>query len=163
VANEPAMLAGDGEALHQMRIAVRRLRAAIATFAEVVSDGERQRITAGLKWIIGKLSPARDLDVLFAEVLEPLRARDPDAPGLAALERDLAGRRARAYGAARRAVSSDRFRTLVLDTAAWIEAGGWTRGGDLKRLRREEPATVLAIEQLGRRRRKLRKRGKRLR
>jgi len=163
VASQPAMLAGDGEALHQMRIAVRRLRAAIATFADVVTDGERQRITAGLKWIIGKLSPARDLDVLFAEVLEPLRARDPEAPGLALLERDLEGRRARAYGVARRAVSSERFRTLAFDTAAWIEAGAWTRGGDLNRLRREEPAAVLAADQLGRRRRKLRKRGKRLR
>ena len=40
MANEPSMCAGQAESLHQMRIGLRRLRAAIAIFADVVDDDE---------------------------------------------------------------------------------------------------------------------------
>src|SRR5262249_47451117 len=53
IANEPGMLRGDGEALHQMRIALRRLRAAISTFSDVVTDAECDRLKGELKWATG--------------------------------------------------------------------------------------------------------------
>ena len=64
IADEPAMIAGDVEALHQMRVALRRLRAAISAFSNVVADSEWRGIKAELRWITGELGPARDLDVL---------------------------------------------------------------------------------------------------
>ena len=69
IANEPAMCAGQAEALHQMRIGLRRLRAAIAIFAAVVGDEDLRKIKAELKWITRELGPARDLDVFAADVL----------------------------------------------------------------------------------------------
>ena len=77
IANEPAMIAGDVEALHQMRIALRRMRAAISAFSTVVADSDWQRIKSELRWITGELGPARDLDVFVAEVLVPLRSQNP--------------------------------------------------------------------------------------
>src|SRR5262245_26603537 len=38
VANQPVMLDGDSEGLHQMRVAVRRLRAAISLFSDMLPD-----------------------------------------------------------------------------------------------------------------------------
>jgi inorganic triphosphatase YgiF len=164
VANESVMPGGDSEALHQMRIALRRLRAAISTFSEVLADNECERIKGELKWITGELGAARDLDVFVAEVLTPLRQQNPKQPGLGALNRDIEGRRTRAHNSAAEAVRSQRFRTLVLDTAQWLEAGPWTKDNDdLRRLRRHQPVAALAADELARHQRKIRKKGKSLR
>jgi len=77
IANEPAMCAGHAEALHQMRIGLRRLRAAIAIFDDVIADDDLKKVKAELKWITRELGPARDLDVFAADVLAPLRASQP--------------------------------------------------------------------------------------
>jgi inorganic triphosphatase YgiF len=163
LANEPAMVGGDGEALHQMRIALRRLRAAITTFSSVVEDSQCERIKGKLKWIARELSPARDLDILVAEVLTPLRQQHPEEPGIAGLCRDFRRRRARAYRTAVAAVRSQRFRTLVLEVAEWIETGPWSQDDDdLLALRRAQPITVLAAQELARRRKKMKKRAQSL-
>ena len=163
-ANEPAMLRHDAEALHQMRIALRRMRAAISAFATIVADNESERIKAELRWITAELGPARDLDVFISEVLAPLRAQNTGEAGLADICRNFERRRARAYRDAAEAIRSSRFRMLCLDVGEWVEAGPWARDDDdLLRLRREQPITVLACEELARRRNKIRKKGKTLR
>ena len=62
LANRPLMLDGDPEGLHQMRVATRRLRAALRLFEQVVpTDAEALR--AELKWLATSLGAVRDLDV----------------------------------------------------------------------------------------------------
>lgn len=164
VANEPAMLRGDGEALHQMRIGLRRLRAAILTFSSVVGDSHCDRLKSELKWLTRDLSPARDLDVLTAEVLTPLRRQHPGEAGVADLCRTIQMRRTRAHKSAAAAVRSRRYRALALDISEWIETGPWSENDDdLVELRRAQPVAMLAAEELARRRKKLRKRAKSLR
>ena len=80
-----------------------------------------------MKWITGELGPARELDVFIKGVVTPATAGKSQQPGVATLTRDLRRKRREAFGRARSAIESDRFRMLVLDTAAWIEAGDWTR------------------------------------
>ena len=63
------MLARDETALHQMRVALRRLRAAISLFSVVVGDDRASGIKAELRWIAQELGPARDLDTLLSEVI----------------------------------------------------------------------------------------------
>jgi inorganic triphosphatase YgiF len=158
LANESSMLSGASEPLHQMRIALRRLRAALSTFSIVMADGAYGRIKSDLRWISAELSPARDLDVLVAEVLTPLRQQHPADPGVAVIWRNVQARRARAHKSAAAAVRSARFRALVLDATEWIEAGPWTKDpDDLLRLRREQPIAILAAQELGRRRKQIRK------
>ena len=72
IVNEPAMSKGQAEGLHQMRIGLRRLRAAIAIFGDVVADEQQEKIEAELKWITRELGPARDFDVLVTDVLNEL-------------------------------------------------------------------------------------------
>ena len=57
---------------------LRRLRAAISIFADVVAESGEDRIKAELKWITQELGPARDLDVFAADVLKPLQAAHPE-------------------------------------------------------------------------------------
>ena len=49
IVNEPGMCAGDAQSLHQMRIGLRRLRAAIAANDEIETDSEQGRIKDELK------------------------------------------------------------------------------------------------------------------
>jgi CHAD domain-containing protein len=107
--------AGQAEALHQMRIGLRRLRAAIAIFADVVGDEDLAKIKAELKWIAGSLG-LRDLDVFATDVLAPLRASHPEDEGLPRPSR-IRGMRAMAYASAAGAVQSSRFRAAMLDLA----------------------------------------------
>ncbi len=125
MANEPSMCAGHTESLHQMRIGLRRLRAAIAIFADVVADENLAKIKTELEWITQELGPARDLDVFDAEVLSPLRTSHPEDEAIAAAHGDLQQKRMAAYARAAAAAQSSRFHAAVLDLAEWIETGSW--------------------------------------
>jgi triphosphatase len=160
VANAPAVRRGRPEALHQMRIGLRRLHAGIVLFGDVLAGEELDTITDKLRWIAQELGPARDLDVFAADVIEPLRVAHPDDAELAAAQRDFVARRAAAYARAIGAVSSHRFRKTLLDVAAWIETGAWGA-----RDREQAPSLVAdyAARVLSRLRRKVKKRGRKLR
>ena len=156
--NEGAMLTGDREALHQMRIAMRRLRAALAVFSAVVSDRSFHRIKAELRWLSSSLGPARDLDVFLTEVLVPFRHQHSKAPGAVAIYSDFLDRRRTAYEDAAAAVRSRRFHSLVDDTRVWIESGPWTTLHDeSRRIGRERPIATHAAAELARLRRKLKR------
>jgi len=70
IVNEPGVCAGDAQSLHQMRIGLRRLRAAIVAFETIAADAQQDRIRDELKWITNELGPARDLDVFEADILQ---------------------------------------------------------------------------------------------
>ena len=79
------------------------------------------------------------------------------------LSRDFAERHEAALARAQNAVKSARFRALTLEVAAWLETGEWAKPqDDLVRDRGDLPIEVAAAEQLNRRRKKIRKRGKAL-
>ncbi len=158
IVNEPAMCRGHAEALHQMRIGLRRLRAAISIFDDVVADQDQERIKAELKWITQELGPARDLDVFAADVLKPLLAAHPADEKVAATHRDLEERRAAAYARAAGSARSDRFRNAVLDLVEWVEVGCWSVDDDEERkVRRTRPVAEHAKRKLARLRKRVKK------
>jgi len=160
VANEPATKTRDVEALHQMRVALRRLRAAMSLFSDIVSDNRIDAIKTELRWLAREFGPARDLDTLFIEVLKPLRKQHANEPGFVSIGKMFARKRLKSYRQAQEAVQSARFLTLVLDTAEWVEAGPWSKSEDPPmRARREMPIEIYAAEQLSQRRKKIRRRG----
>ena len=62
-ANGPAVEYFDSEGVHQMRVGLRRIRAAISLFGELLGDRQTKRIKSELKWLTGELAPAREFDV----------------------------------------------------------------------------------------------------
>jgi triphosphatase len=82
VGNESAVRMGDAEGVHQMRVGLRKLRAAISVFAELLDDGQTERIESEIIWITGELGSARDLDVYIKTRIEPLRKLRPRKRGL---------------------------------------------------------------------------------
>lgn len=144
------------EAVHQLRVAVRRLRSAISTFKKVVDDKAAEEINRELKWLARACDEARDLDV-FAEANARLADPTLDLSALAPL---VEAARARGHAKACAAVASGRFRDLVLETTAWVETGDWLTGGGKSAARRRDlPAAQFAAKALDRRRKAVMKRG----
>jgi triphosphatase len=161
IGNEPAVLKDDAEGVHQMRIGLRRLRTAISLFAPLLEDPQTERIKAGLKWFTAELGPARELDVLIARAVKPVRQRRSGWDDIPKLSQQFAGQRVAALAHAREAIASERYRLLKIEIAAWLETGQWAAPqDDLVRDRGELPIEIFAAEQLSLRRRKLRKRAK---
>jgi len=127
VDNESAVREGDSEGVHQMRVGLRKFRAAISIFSELVNDSQTKAIKGELIWMTNELGPARDLDVYIKTTVEPLEKLRPKKRGLREFADDLVSRRKAAFKKIKDAVDSPRYRSLILDTLQWIEAGDWLK------------------------------------
>ena len=163
VGNTVALQRHDSEALHQMRVGIRKLRAAISLFKDMLAGPQTEAIKAELKWITAELGPARELDVFVERVVKPVGQRKARGSGMGAVVKDFQDERAGAIERAGQAVASARFRRLTLDVAAALESGDWTRRKDkLRHTMRQRPVAAAAADELQRRSRKIRKEGARL-
>jgi triphosphatase len=96
-----ALLSEEPEFLHQLRVGLRRLRAALRAFRTILPRKETRRLTRALRKLSPKLGTARDWDVLVARL-------EADG-GSAGLLHKAGARRATARRAARRTIVSKRF------------------------------------------------------
>jgi triphosphatase len=125
-ANEAAALDGrDPEGVHQLRVAIRRLRSAFSTFGHLLERTERTRLADGAKRVVDRFGPARDWDVFCTELLPPVRAARPDDPDLARLLEAAEVERQRGYEAVRAEIGSHVYTRYLLELRLWIEASGW--------------------------------------
>ena len=143
----------DGEALHQARVAIRRLRAAFSMFKSVAVGSDADKARAELKWLSDRLGAARDLDVFVAERLKTANLRRPSAPGFDALQKAIAARREEATAELTKALHSERFRVLLITVGRCVQAGEWLQpardspaeaGGSFDAFARQECARRLA-------------------
>jgi CHAD domain-containing protein len=105
---------GDVEAIHRLRVATRRLRAALRMLREVAPSDQAESAADELGWLCGAIGAVRDLDVL-AQLLEE-RATRLEAAFIRALEPlSVTIRRQRATEQERliAALDSERYRGLV--------------------------------------------------
>ena len=155
-ANELAVRQGHPEGIHQIRVGLRRLRAALSLFKDMLQGRETDRLKSELKWLTEQFGPARDADVLLSQTVAPYVERHPDRREFEVFARDLERQRSAGFAKALAAVESDRFRRLLPDCALWLIDGEWRNNGDdLKRALRERPARRFAQEELARRTRKI--------
>ena len=158
--NETAVLEGDAEGVHQMRVGLRRLRAAMSLVREMLSDSQSQAIRAELKWLTEQLGPARDIDVFVRDSVAPLAKA---AGGMTVLKKDMERQRDEAFAYARLAVAGERYRRLILAVALWLANGNWGSSEDLmQRAHRERPVLSFAGETLTTRTRKVLKKARKL-
>jgi CHAD domain-containing protein len=112
-----APLAAEGndgpEPVHQMRVAVRRLRSAIKVFGPAVGCPPVDAADAGLKALASRLGPTRDWDVFVTETGAKVGAAFPDGRHLNRL-----------LGAAER-----RRRACHAELRAWLQGAGFRQLG----------------------------------
>lgn len=155
-ANHAATCRGGHVALHRMRIALTRLRAAISFFSPMLADAERVHLKRELKWLNAHLGAARDIDIAI-ELLKQTRHRistDSDVPAWET-------KRAESRRQLTLALRSHRYRRLIADLSAWVENGPWTRRRALAK-RRDTGIARYGTRKLARWRKKLLKKSRKL-
>jgi inorganic triphosphatase YgiF len=149
--NEAAVLESRApEALHQARVALRRLRSAFSVFSPLFeADDQAALLRSELREIAAILGEARNLDVLIA------RAGD------GALRDRLQSAREEAYANVEVALASPRARSLMLDLMEWLAVGAWLAESE-RHSEITESSRSFAQTALDRYRRKVKKGGRRL-
>jgi inorganic triphosphatase YgiF len=134
-ANEEAVLATeDDEAIHQFRVALRRLRAIIGAYRDLIDDDVHALISIDLRWLQRQFGPARDLDVLIAETLKPIHARLRGQPAFDRLIAAAETARAEARHTAHLALENPRYLAMLLQLYRHLHNGHWRRASARARL-----------------------------
>ena len=158
-AHHSSACAGDAEAVHQIRVAITRLRAAVAFFAPIVVDAEWLRIKKEIAWLNIALGAARDSDVSMQYAVR----KRYQSWAKHRVSEQLDQRRTRDHRRLVRCLRSNRFHRLVEMMSTWIERGAWlTPEGRMARGTDVEPLKVYSARRLNRWRRRLVRKGRRL-
>ena len=142
-----------GEGVHKARVALRRLRSALATYRPLVDRDVTDPVRDEMKWAAGVLGEARDSEVVHAR-LRALVETQPSALVVGAVRGRVDRTLLREYRAARATVletlDSERYLALLHRLDLLVERPPWTEqaeaparevlprrvGKDFKRLRR---------------------------
>jgi CHAD domain-containing protein len=131
LAYEPGTRSGaDPEDLHQMRVALRRMRSVLKLSGRLVGEGA-EPVRAELGWLGQSLGEVRDFDVLIGhlrEVITDFEVRDQPA-GQRLVSRFVT-ERATAKRRLTRALSSARYSTLLREVSLLTRDGTGTSTGD---------------------------------
>lgn len=136
-AQDNAAVVLDGrnpEGVHQMRVALRRFRAALKVFRPVLADAWEPRLVEPTRVVARGLGPAREWDVFLIEILPPVEQAFTGHDAVAALRRTAEAQQAAAYKTARQRVSGPAFSRLMKRSAVAFD---W-----------DEPAALVAEAQL---------------
>lgn len=124
--NEAAVLATeDDEAIHQFRVAIRRLRAAIAAYRQYIDDGAHAILSIDLRWLQRQFGAARDLDVLIADTLKPMQSHLLGQTAIGPLIDIAEAARAEARRQAHLALDNPRYATMLLQAYRLLMTGDW--------------------------------------
>ncbi len=156
LANQAAALdASAPDALHQMRVALRRLRSALLVFGRVIEGETEEDFMREAKWLTRAIGQARDYDVFvsgtMAAASEGAEDEKLDRP-MQALARFAAKRRDEAWAEARAVMAGPRATRFILRLALYLETRGWRTDATPSRLAAlEKPVAKFAADALDRR------------
>lgn len=113
------------EGVHQMRVALRRLRSALKLFRPMLPADQYDWAVGEIKWLTGQMAAVRDLDVFLEEIVGPVVAQVPDENSFHVLSRRINAERNRSRHAARLAIRSGRYTRFLLRIGAWLAKRAW--------------------------------------
>jgi triphosphatase len=124
-ANMAAAETGNAEGIHQMRVALRRLRTVFVLFAPCCERRTKDRFNTEIRKAGAPLGTARDWDVFAIQTL-PQAMKDGVAEDLLAdLARAAQVGREKAHAAVRRLIQSRQLAVLVGDIEIRVADGTW--------------------------------------
>jgi triphosphatase len=121
LANQAAAMSGDIEGVHQMRVAVRRLRAVLVLFEPRLEPHTAGRFNEELRRLGRILGDARDWDVFCLESLPAVLEDQETKNWRHLLEHAADTERSAAHKRLRDELEQPAFTGLVLAIGAWIE------------------------------------------
>ena len=127
----------EPEAVHQARVAIRRLRSVMRLLRPAISCADLDAVEVDLRATFARLGTCRDLDVLLQGCGADLVAALPDEPRIGELLPAAERRRARAWADALRWLASPAWRSATVRLAAAAVTQPWLsaeEGGRLELL-----------------------------
>ena len=123
--NEPAALAGEPEGIHQMRVAMRRLRSVLSALKPMLPPAHHRWTSEELRWLTHALAPARNWDIFTADLLRPVNDALPDRHEMKHLVSAAERSRRAAFDDAKQAILSQRHTEAMLRLLRWFAARAW--------------------------------------
>ncbi len=125
-ANVPgAMHKLDDEYLHQVRVALRRLRVVLGMAKIFRADGELAVLNEQVAELGVELGRSREWDVFVTQTLAPIRARLPEHAGLRQVLGASEKLREQHHARVRDALQSQDYQRLLLRFGAWMHGDYW--------------------------------------
>jgi triphosphatase len=119
--NEIPVAQGRPEGIHQARVAIRRIRAALRAFKSVLPYDKRKAFNGEFRWFQQRLSFARDWHVFVDETLPAIMAAHPDRhEALTRLRRVALAERQRATRDVADIFECKRYTRLMLQFERWL-------------------------------------------
>jgi inorganic triphosphatase YgiF len=150
------------EGVHQIRVGLRRLRAALSASGGEFRVRDLESLDERAKNLSDIFGSTRELDVFATELLAPVED-STKKPGLPQLRLVLEELRRQSWVQAVKLVQSDDFTGFLLDLASAIETRVWRESASQEQLAAfQRPARALASEMLNKRLKQSGKRAKHL-
>lgn len=108
----------SAEALHQLRVTLRKVRALVSTSKECLSQEHLSHIKIGIRWLSDLTGPARDADVQLRHHEDETHTLPEESV------KKLEARRTEFYGKIRDALASDQFREFCMRIEQIADADG---------------------------------------
>ncbi|MFI5843446.1 CHAD domain-containing protein [Catenuloplanes sp. NPDC051500] len=144
---------GDAEAVHDMRVAIRRLRSTLRTFRGLWDTERAEWLRIELKWIADQLGPVRDGQVMAERLAGAIEAEPAElvrGPVAESLRDGLGDRIAAGRAGLRSALDGERYRVLLerlnrLVLATDGSSSSWLRKRTRKAVRRADKMLSTAV------------------
>ncbi|WP_132421920.1 CHAD domain-containing protein [Pseudonocardia endophytica] len=114
-AREQDLRTDEPDAVHQLRVAARRIRSALRTYRPLVDDPRTDHLVAELRWLGRALADDRDAEVLEERITGALHALPEEqrlGPVQAQVTRHFARRRAEARASTLEVIDGERYEAL---------------------------------------------------
>jgi CHAD domain-containing protein len=149
LANEPGARVGiDEEFVHDMRVATRRVRAALRMFSKVFAKGSTDHLSEEIKWLASVLGAVRDLDVYMQAVPKYLAYAQWEPPDYRFYCDGLAEKRKAARETLLAALDSQRYAALKREVEAFLAKPSFSAGrGSVKSISRQRIEALAAKAQ----------------
>jgi CHAD domain-containing protein len=142
-AQRDAIRAGDGavrrdepDAVHDMRVAIRRLRSTLRTFRPLWDRDRGRKVRDELKWLADELGAVRDGEVMLARLTRAVAAEPSElvmGPVAARIRQRLAGEIAEGRRNLIAALDGPRYRALLDAVDGTVEGAAPVKGRRLRR------------------------------
>lgn len=126
LANEACVLGTeDPEGIHQMRVALRRLRSALRLFRQFLPQEQFAWLNEELRFLANEMAAARDWDVFAEEIVAPTAQGFPDQAPFRVLQDRISAHRNRCRHTARNTILSKRYTEFLLRLSVWLTGRAW--------------------------------------
>lgn len=126
-AHEPAVCSGDEDAVHDMRVAARRLRSTLRTFRGMWDRERSEQLRSELTWLADQLGAVRDSQVMARRLSDAVHAERDElimGPVAARIRETLTSDTTKAHAALLETLAGERYVRLLEDLDAFVDAPG---------------------------------------